>query len=143
MWTLLGRAEFSPCSFYESTIFIRSNQIGAHAFLTFTIAGGIPSISQMTLGPQSIVAASKDQLASAIGGETVILGLSAGRYYGVDSVGARIWQLIQEPTRVAEVQRTIVSEYAVDPERCEADLLKLLQQMIDAGLVEVRSASAP
>jgi hypothetical protein len=104
---------------------------------------GIPSISQMTLDPHSIVVASKDQLASAIGGETVILGLSAGRYYGVDAVGARIWQLIQEPTEIADVRRTIVSEYAVDPERCEADLLKLLQQMIDAGLVEVRSASAP
>ena len=112
--------------------------------MTFTVADGIPSISQMTLDPHSIVVASKDQLASAIGGETVILGLSAGRYYGVDAVGARIWQLIQEPTEVAEVRRTIVSEYAVDPERCEADLLKLLQQMIDAGLVEVRSsASAP
>lgn len=98
----------------------------------------------MTLDPRSIVVASKDQLASAIGAETVILGLSAGRYYGVDTVGARIWQLIQEPAEVADVRRTIVSEYAVDPERCEADLLKLLQQMIDAGLVEVRSsASAP
>ena len=80
--------------------------------MTFTIAGGIPSISQMTLDPRSIVVASKDQLASAIGAETVILGLSAGRYYGVDTVGARIWQLIQEPTEVADVRRTIVSEFS-------------------------------
>lgn len=97
----------------------------------------------MTLDPHSIVVASKDQLASDIGGETVILGLSAGRYYGVDAVGARIWQLIQEPTAVADVKRTIVAEYDVDPERCEVDLLKLLQRMVDAGLVEVRIESAP
>jgi hypothetical protein len=97
----------------------------------------------MPLDPHSIVVVSKDQLASNIGGETVILGLSAGRYYGVDSVGSRIWQLIQEPIAVNDVERTIVSEYAVDPERCRTDLLKLLQQMIDAGLVEVRSESAP
>ena len=97
----------------------------------------------MPLDSRSIVVVSKDQLASDIGGETVILGLSAGRYYGVDAVGARIWQLIQEPVEVADVERTIVSEYAVEPERCRADLLKLLQQLIDAGLVEVRSESAP
>ena len=97
----------------------------------------------MTLDPLSIVVASKGQLASDIGSETVILGLSSGRYYGVEAVGARIWQLIQEPAAVADVRQTIVSEYEVDPERCEADLLELLQRMIDAGLVEVRSESAP
>ena len=97
----------------------------------------------MILDSRSIVVASKDQLASDIGGETVILGLSAGRYYGVDAVGARIWQLIQKPTAVADVKQTIVSEYEVDPELCEADLLQLLERMVDAGLVEVRSESAP
>ena len=59
-----------------------------HAFLTFATTNGIPSFRTMTLDLHSIVVASKDQLASSIGGETVILGLSAGRYYGVDSVGA-------------------------------------------------------
>lgn len=97
----------------------------------------------MTLDPLSIVVASKGQLASDIGSETVILGLSSGRYYGVDAVGARIWQLIQEPVAIADLQQAIVSEYEVDPVRCESDVLKLLQEMADAGLVEVRSESAP
>jgi hypothetical protein len=92
----------------------------------------------MTLSRESIVVVSKDQMASDIAGETVILGLSAGRYYGLDAVGARIWQLIQTPMTVANLVRTIVSEYEVDPEQCEADLLKLLQQMIDSRLVEVQ-----
>jgi hypothetical protein len=97
----------------------------------------------MALNSETVVVASKNQLASDIAGETVILGLTAGRYYGVDSVGARIWQLIQAPALVADVHRTLVSEYDVDPERCRTDLLRLLQQMADAGLVEVRSGSAP
>lgn len=90
----------------------------------------------MKLDSTSIVTASKDQLASDIGGETVILGLTAGRYYGVDAVGARIWQLIQTPTRVADVCAAIVSEYEVEPVRCEQDVLELLRRMLDAGLVE-------
>jgi hypothetical protein len=97
----------------------------------------------MSLSPESIVVVSKDQMASDIAGETVILGLTAGRYYGVDAVGARVWQLIQTPMTVRDVGRTIVSEYDVAPERCEADLLALLQKMVDAGLVEVRRADAP
>ncbi|HEV7765635.1 MAG TPA: lasso peptide biosynthesis PqqD family chaperone [Thermoanaerobaculia bacterium] len=97
----------------------------------------------MTLSRESIVVVSKDQMASDIAGETVILGLTAGRYYGLDAVGARIWQLIQTPTAISEVERTIVSEYEVDPERCRQDLMSLLRKMIDAGLVEVRGDSAP
>ena len=97
----------------------------------------------MTLSPESIVVVSKDQMASDIAGETVILGLTAGRYYGLRSVGARVWQLLQEPIAITDVRRTLVSEYEVDPERCEADLLTLLGQLIGAGLVEVRDETAP
>ena len=89
----------------------------------------------MTLSPDSVVAVTKDQMASDVGGETVILGLTAGRYYGLDAVGARVWQLIQSPTAVSDVCRTIVAEYDVEPERCETDVLALLQKMADAGLV--------
>lgn len=92
----------------------------------------------MTLSGESIVVVSKDQMASDIAGETVILGLTAGRYYGLDAVGARVWQLIQTPMPVSNLVGTIMSEYEVDREQCEADLLKLLRQMSDAGLVEVR-----
>jgi len=91
------------------------------------------------INSNSVVVVSRDQMASDIGGETVILGLTAGRYYGLDAVGARIWQLIQNPTPVADLTRTIVSEYEVDEARCESDLLRLLDSMASAGLVEVRS----
>ena len=97
----------------------------------------------MKLSPHSVVVVSKDQMASDISGETVILGMTAGRYYGLDAVGARVWQILQTPTTVADLRRTIVAEYEVEPERCEADLLMLLQTMLEAGLVEVRAAGLP
>jgi hypothetical protein len=97
----------------------------------------------MNLTLDTVVVASKDQLASNLAGETVILGLSKGRYYGVDAVGARVWQLIQTPARIAALKAAILSEYDVTPGACEADLLKLLERMIEEGLLEVGSASAP
>jgi hypothetical protein len=97
----------------------------------------------MSLSPESIVVVSKDQMASEIAGETVILGLTAGRYYGLGAVGARVWQLIQSPTAIRDVARTLVSEYEVTPEQCESDVLALVQKMVDAGLVEVSRAANP
>jgi hypothetical protein len=111
--------------------------------LTISNPGHNVADPPMTLHEHSIVVVSKDQMASEIGGETVILGMTAGRYYGLDSVGGRIWQLIQAPIAVGDVTRTILNEYDVDAVRCEADLLVLLEKMHHAGLVEVRGASSP
>jgi hypothetical protein len=97
----------------------------------------------MKINLESVIVASKEQLSSSIGGETVILALQAGRYYGVGDVGARVWQIIQGPQRVADIRNTIVAEYEVDPGVCEADLLRLLDQLAAARLIEVRTESAP
>ncbi len=79
---------------------------------------------------------SPEQMASDIGGETVILGLKKGRYYGLDAVGGRVWQLLQIPTTVEAIAQTIVAEYEVELDRCRTDLLALVQQMMDVGVVE-------
>ncbi len=90
---------------------------------------------------RSTVVTAKDQLSCDLAGEAAILNLAKGVYYGLDPVGARIWTLIREPRTLTEVRDTIVNEYDVQPSRCEADLLALLQQLAEEGLVEVRDAA--
>jgi hypothetical protein len=83
----------------------------------------------------STIVAIKRQVSCDLAGEVVILSLKEGIYYGLDPVGARIWSLIQEPRTVAEVREAITNEYQVDPEQCKRDLLELLQQLEDNGLI--------
>ena len=90
----------------------------------------------MVSGDSTVVAA-KDQVSSDLGGEVAILDLKAGVYYGLDTVGARIWSLIQEPRTVNEIRDILLEEYEVEPERCERDLLVLLQRLADEGIIEV------
>jgi hypothetical protein len=87
----------------------------------------------------STVVAAKDQVSSDLGGEVAILDLKAGVYYGLDAVGARIWSLIQEPRTVNEIRDILLEEYEVEPERCERDLLVLLQRLADEGIIEVEA----
>ncbi len=84
-----------------------------------------------TLSINSSIVAATDQVSSDLGGEVAILHLKAGVYYGLDAVGARIWNLIQQPRTVQEVRDVIVSEYEVGPDRCESDLITLLQRLAD------------
>ena len=93
----------------------------------------------MPVSLSSIVAASADQLSCELGGETAILNTRSGRYFGVEGVGARIWNLIQGPAKVAEVRDALLAEYEVATEQCEAELLELLERLAGAGLIEVHA----
>jgi Coenzyme PQQ synthesis protein D (PqqD) len=88
------------------------------------------------------VVMSKDQVSCDLAGEAAILNLKNSVYYGLDPVGARIWNLIQTPTAVAAVRDAIVKEYDVEPERCERDLLDLLQKLEVEGLIEIQDETA-
>src|SRR3712207_391304 len=85
----------------------------------------------------STVVATRDQVSSELADEAVILHFANGVYYGLDPVGARIWQLVQKPTQVATVRDQLLSEYDVEREQCERDLLNLLRDLNAAGLVDI------
>jgi hypothetical protein len=89
------------------------------------------------LTKNSIVAVGKDQVSCDMVGESAILDLKSGQYYGLNPIGTRIWALIQKPTPVADILATLLNEYEVDAERCERDLLMLLGQLEKKGLVEI------
>ena len=89
------------------------------------------------------VCTSPDQVFSSLGDEIVILNLANGSYYSLDSVGAFVWKLIQEPRRVSAIATAIHEEFEVDTAPCLRDLIELLHQMEAAGLVRVLDSASP
>ena len=94
-----------------------------------------------TLSGQSVVHVIKDQVSCDLGGEAAILHVRKGMYYGLDPVGARVWELLQEPRSVQEIEESLLKEFEVEPARCETDLFALLQKLLDEDLIEVREPS--
>jgi hypothetical protein len=90
------------------------------------------------ISPHSTVVAVKQQVSSEMDGEAVILHLKAGVYYGLDSVGARIWALIQEPKTVDQIKDAILNEYDAEPDQCERDVLALLEELAAEDLIEIK-----
>lgn len=84
----------------------------------------------------SKVVATKEHLSSDLNNESVILNLKSGVYYGLSAVGASVWNLIQQPRTVSEIQDALLEKYDVEPEQCERDLLALLQELEAEGLIE-------
>jgi hypothetical protein len=86
----------------------------------------------------SIVGASPEHVACNLGDEAAILNLKNTVYYGLNPVGARVWNLVKQSRSVSEIRDTLLEEYDVAAERCERDLLDLLEKMREQGLIEVR-----
>ena len=79
--------------------------------------------------------AAPDQVSSDLDGDAVILNLNSGVYFGLNPVGARVWELLQEPRTVDEICGTVRQEFEVELDRCRRDLINLLEQMRNEGLV--------
>ena len=90
----------------------------------------------------SRVVVSNDQVSCDLAGEAAILNLKNGVYYGLDPVGARIWNLIQNPVAVAEVRDAILAEFEVTADKAESDLLALLEKLDAEGLLQVTHEAA-
>ena len=89
------------------------------------------------LSPDSTVWAGTEQVSCELDDEAVILNLADGIYYGLNSVAARVWSLIQRPKSVQAICDTIESEYDVPPERCARDVTGLLLQLEKWALVSI------
>lgn len=74
-------------------------------------------------------------MARLVGDETVILDLASGTYFGLDPVGAHIWQLMAEGRALAEICETMLEEYEVERGQLETDLLRLADELVERGLV--------
>ncbi|HZQ07900.1 MAG TPA: PqqD family peptide modification chaperone [Anaerolineae bacterium] len=87
----------------------------------------------------SIVGLSPQQVSSPLADEMAVLNLENGVYYTLNRTGARVWEGLQEPRRVSELRDMLVRRYDVSPEQCERELVQLLENMAQEGLIEVRS----
>ena len=90
------------------------------------------------LSLQTTVIVSSQQVSCPLGDEAAILNMKNSVYYGMNPVGATVWNLLKQPKTVAEIRDAIVAEYEVEETRCEQDLLSLLEEMRSEGLIEVR-----
>lgn len=88
----------------------------------------------MALAIESTVAPSGDAVFRELDGESVLLDLETGTYYGLDAVGTRVWQLASSVGSLRAVRDALVEEYDAEPGVIERDLLALAETLVGKGL---------
>jgi hypothetical protein len=85
----------------------------------------------------SRVRVSPEVLLQEIGGESVLLDIASESYFGLNRVGTRIWQLLDGGKDLRAAFDIVLAEYDVSAERLEPDVIALVGQLADAGLVTI------
>jgi len=83
------------------------------------------------------VIAAQDTVYRQLEGEAIVLDLNSGVYFGLNPVGSRIWELLQNAVTVRGVCDQMEREFAVDRAVLERDVVALVGRLLDKGLVEL------
>jgi hypothetical protein len=76
-------------------------------------------------------------LKRAAGTETVLLDLDSEEFFGLDGVGARAFELFEQPRRLDDVVDTLLGEYDVDRETLTTDVTELVTSLVTRNLLVV------
>ncbi len=84
---------------------------------------------------------SPDVVSREVAGETVLLHLESGLYFGLDEVGSLIWRSLEGESRsVASLCDVVGAEFDMAPLSLEKDILAFAVSLVDQGLVESKPA---
>jgi hypothetical protein len=69
--------------------------------------------------------------------EIALMNTENGRYYSLDPIGSRIWAIMAEQISIKEIVAILLQEYEVSPEICGNDVIDLVKQLNEQGLVNI------
>jgi hypothetical protein len=84
---------------------------------------------------------SQDVLFSKVDDEVILMSIEADSYFGLDPVGSRIWELLEEPATMDELVSQLTSEYEVEEAECREDAAIFIDDMVARGLIRALDAA--
>jgi hypothetical protein len=96
----------------------------------------------MRLSLTDAIIQDREPVSAVVDGEILMMSAESGSYFGLNSVGSRIWELAAKPIIIRELCDRLREEYDVSPEQCEGEVLVYLEQLLDRGLIRVCDAPA-
>jgi Coenzyme PQQ synthesis protein D (PqqD) len=83
----------------------------------------------------SVVTRNGAVVETEIDGEVVALNIETGNCYGLNPVGSRVWNLMSAPIRISDICARLITEYQVQAQTCEEQVMVLLEQLRAEGLI--------
>src|ERR1700730_14078399 len=105
------------------------------------LAASLKKVDAMQIELATMVKQCTEQVSCNLNGEIAILNLKSTLYFGLDGVGACIWEAMAEPKKVSDLCKRVLERFDVREEQCQEDIMVFLGILNDAGLVEILTRS--
>jgi Coenzyme PQQ synthesis protein D (PqqD) len=92
---------------------------------------------EIPITEESVVSWSGSPVATEVDREVVLMNVGRGRFYGLGETGSSVWRRLGSPIRVDDLCRELMLEDNADTEMLLSDVIVLLEQMQEEGLVKV------
>ncbi|MFV8337572.1 PqqD family protein [Flavobacterium sp. RSP29] len=71
----------------------------------------------------------------------IMMHLEKGKYFGLDPVAKRIWELIEQPKDVQEITTILLSEFDVTETQCLEEVRAFLDKSIQYDIIKKSDVS--
>lgn len=93
--------------------------------------------SPIKIDPDIIITKNVSMLASKIDNETVMMDVDKGKYYGMNHAGSRIWELLESPRSLLQLQTILLSEFDTTEKECLEDTKAFIIQLLEKKMVRI------
>jgi hypothetical protein len=76
-------------------------------------------------------------LAAQVGEELVMMSAKSGAYLGLNSVGARVWELLEAPADIAQICAALAQEFETTADACRPQVEAFLADLEERGAVSL------
>ncbi len=78
----------------------------------------------------------KELLSSKMDNEIVMMHPESGKYFALNPVASRIWELLETPHNLNELVEKLLREFDVSRETCNNEVSTFLKEIIEKKLVD-------
>ena len=89
----------------------------------------------LALPLSTIVMRDPDIIATDMDGETVMMSVEQGSYFGLSGVAPFLWEQLAEPLSIDELCRRVQNDFEVDEATCQADVTAFIGDLLENGVL--------
>jgi hypothetical protein len=90
------------------------------------------------ISDETVFQRKNDLLSSRMDQETVMMHPESGKYFSLNPVATRVWEMLEIPLSLAEIVEILLSEFEVSYEQCQKETKEFLQTLIEKDIIEIK-----
>ena len=78
----------------------------------------------------------KELFSSRMDNEIVMMHPESGKYFALNPVASRIWELLETPHNIKELEETLLKEFDVETDTCHKEVSIFLEEILEKNLID-------